>query len=76
LISFHAINILLLFFDDLYWLPIGWANISIEYLQHRITPMTIFFEHPPLLFGLFLVTEIVVMCIVLRRIYNVQKKVN
>jgi hypothetical protein len=76
LISFHATNILLLFFDDLYWLPIGWANISIEYLQHRITPMTFFFEHPPIFFGLFLVAKIVLMCIVLRRIYYVQKKVN
>jgi hypothetical protein len=76
LISFHAFNILLLFFDDLYWLPINWASTSIEYLQHRITPMTFFFEHPPIFFGLFLVAKIVLMFIVLRRIYYKERKVN
>lgn len=53
LISFHAINILLLFFDDLYWLPINWASTSIEYLQHRIAPITFFFEHPPYISAYF-----------------------
>lgn len=72
-IAFHAVNILFLFIDDLYWLPINWASTSIEYLQHRITPMNFFFEHPPILMGLFLVTKVVFMSLVLCKMNSVEK---
>lgn len=72
-IAFHAVNILFLFIDDLYWLPINWASTSIQYLQHRITPMNFFFEHPPILIGLFLVAKVAFMSLVLRKMNSVEK---
>jgi hypothetical protein len=72
-IAFHTVNIILFFIYDLFWLPIRWASTSIEYLQHRITPMNFFFEHPPILIGLFLFAKVVFMSLVLRKMNSVEK---
>ncbi|MHA8075768.1 hypothetical protein [Aquirufa sp. TARAVU-A1A] len=68
LIVFHLVNVFMLPFGDFYWLPINWANYSIEYLYSHFTKPYFFQIHPPIHFIYFLVLMLSTMYIVIKRL--------
>jgi hypothetical protein len=67
LIVFHLVNVFMLTWGDFYWLPINWANYSIEYLYNHFAKPYFFQIHPPLHFFYFLVMMLSTMSIVIKQ---------
>jgi hypothetical protein len=68
LIVFHLVNVFMLPFGEFYWLPINWANYSIEYLSSHFAKPYFFQIHPPIHFIYFLVLMLSTMYIVIKRL--------
>jgi hypothetical protein len=65
---FHLVNVLMLSFGDFYWIPINWANYSIEYLFNYFATPYFFQIHPPIHFIYLQVFMLISMYFFIKRL--------